>query len=83
YTAYKEKTFYNLDTDPATEDWESVSAQPASSLVIALGFTVNMKKGFYIEGYMYDDIFREGPYILTGNASFPDFNAGFSLGIRL
>ena len=83
YTAYKEKTLYNLDTDPATEDWESVSAQPASSLVIALGFTVNMKKGFYIEGYMYDDIFREGPYILTGNASFPDFNAGFSLGIRL
>lgn len=83
YTAYKEKTFYNLDTDPATEDWESVSAQPASSLVIALGFTVNMKKGFYIEGYMYDDIFREGPYILTGNTSIPDFNAGFSLGIRL
>ena len=83
YTAYKEKTLYNLDTDPATEDWESVSAQPASSLVIALGFTVNMKKGFYIEGYMYDDIFREGPYILTGNTSIPDFNAGFSLGIRL
>lgn len=83
YTAYKEKTFYNLDTDPATEDWESVSSQPDSSLVIALGFTVNMKKGFYIEGYMYDDIFREGPYILTGNTSIPDFNAGFSLGIRL
>ena len=83
YNAYTEKTEWNLDTDPATEDWESVSAQPDSSLIVALGFTVNMKNGFFIEGYMYDYIFREGIYLLTGNRSAPDFTAGFSLGIRL
>jgi hypothetical protein len=79
----KEKTVINTDTDPATEDWTAVTAQPASSLTTAFGFTVNMKNGFYIDAYMYDRIFREGPWLLTGNASIPDLNAGVSIGIRL
>jgi hypothetical protein len=79
----KEKTLINVDTDPATEDWKTVTAQPASSLTTAFGFTVNIKDGFYIDAYMYDRIFREGPWILTGNASIPDLNAGVSIGIRL
>jgi len=79
----KEKTVRNNDTDPASEDWTTVTAQPASSLTTAFGFTVDMKNGFYIDAYMYDRIFREGPWILTGNASIPDLNAGVSIGIRL
>jgi hypothetical protein len=79
----KEKTVINIDTAPTTQDWTTVTAQPASSLTTAFGFTVNMKNGFYIDAYMYDRIFREGPWLLTGNASIPDLNAGVSIGIRL
>ncbi len=79
----KEKTVINVDTDPTTDDWTTVTAQPASSLTTAFGFTVNMKSGFYIDAYMYDRIFYEGPWILTGNSSIPDLNAGVSIGIRL
>ncbi|MDH5466045.1 MAG: hypothetical protein OEY25_01345 [Candidatus Aminicenantes bacterium] len=79
----REKTVTNLDTDTATEDWTTVTAQPASSLTTAFGFTIDMKNGFYIDAYMYDRIFREGPWIVTGNASIPDLNAGVSIGIRL
>ena len=79
----KEKTLINIDTAPTSQDWTTVTAQPASSLTTAFGFTVNMKNGFYIDAYMYDRIFREGPWLLTGNASIPDLNAGVSIGIRL
>jgi len=42
-----------------------------------------MKKGFFIEAYMYDTIFLEGPWFLTGNSSGPDLNIGVSLGVKL
>lgn len=83
FESYKEESKINLDTDPLTEDWDTVTSEPTSSLTTAFGFTVNMKNGFYIDAYMYDRIFREGPWILTGNASIPDLNAGFSIGIKL
>lgn len=83
FETYAERSLINIDTDPLTEDWDTVTAEPTSSLTTAFGFTVNMKNGFYIDGYMYDRIFREGPWILTGNASVPDLNAGFSIGIKL
>jgi hypothetical protein len=83
FESYKEKSLINNDTDPLSEDWDTVTAEPTSSLTTAFGFTVNMKNGFYIDAYMYDRIFREGPWILTGNASLPDLNAGFSIGINL
>ena len=83
FESYQEKSLINIDTDPLTEDWDTVTAEPTSSLTTAFGFTVNMKNGFYIDAYMYDRIFREGPWILTGNASIPDLNAGFSIGIKL
>jgi len=83
FESYQEKSLINIDTDPLTEDWDTVTAEPTSSLTTAFGFTVNMKNGFYIDAYMYDRIFREGPWILTGNASIPDLNAGFSIGINL
>ncbi|MCK4645487.1 MAG: hypothetical protein KAU46_04465, partial [Candidatus Aminicenantes bacterium] len=79
----KENTLINPDTDPETEDWETISAQATSSLTPAFGFTVNMKKGFFIEAYMYDTIFLRGPWVLTGNSSGPDLNIGVSLGIKL
>jgi opacity protein-like surface antigen len=78
-----EKILTNPDTDPATENWTTISAQAASSLTPAFGFTVNLKKGFFIEAYMYDTIFLEGPWFLTGNSSGPDLNIGVSLGVRL
>jgi len=83
YETSKEKTLTNPDTDPATEDWKTISAQATSSLTPAFGFTVNMKKGFFIEAYMYDTIFLEGPWFLTGNSSGPDLNIGVSLGVKL
>jgi hypothetical protein len=83
YETSKEKTLTNPDTDPATEDWKTVSAQASSSLTPAFGFTINLKKGFFIEAYMYDTIFLEGPWFLTGNSSGPDLNMGVSLGVRL
>ncbi len=83
FEAYSENSLINIDTDPLTEDWDTVTAEPTSSLTTAFGFTVNMKNGFYIDGYMYDRIFREGPWIVTGNASIPDLNAGISVGITL
>jgi hypothetical protein len=83
YETSKEKTLTNPDTDPATEDWKTISAQAASSLTPAFGFTVNMKKGFFIEAYMYDTIFLRGPWFLTGNSSGPDLNMGVSLGVKL
>lgn len=79
----KEKTLTNPDTDPATEDWKTISAQATSSLTPAFGFTINMKKGFFIEAYMYDTIFLRGPWFLTGNSSGPDLNMGVSLGVKL
>jgi hypothetical protein len=79
----KEKTLTNPDTDPATEDWKTLSAQATSSLAPAFGFTINMKKGFFIEAYMYDTIFLRGPWFLTGNSSGPDLNIGVSLGVKL
>lgn len=79
----KEKTLTNPDTDPATEDWKTISAQATSSLTPAFGFTVNMKKGFFIEAYMYDTIFLRGPWFLTGNSSGPNLNIGVSLGVKL
>jgi hypothetical protein len=79
----KEKTLINPDTDPATEDWNTISAQAASSLTPAFGFTINMKKGFFMEAYMYDNIFLRGPWFLTGNSSGPDLNIGVSLGVKL
>lgn len=78
-----EKILTNSDTDPATENWTTLSAQAASSLTPAFGFTVNLKKGFFIDAYMYDTIFLEGPWFLTGNSSGPDLNMGVSLGVRL
>jgi hypothetical protein len=83
YETSKEKTLTNPDTDPANEDWKTISAQATSSLTPAFGFTVNMKKGFFIEAYMYDTIFLEGPWFLTGNSSGPDLNIGVSLGVKL
>lgn len=79
----KEKTLINSDTAAATEDWKTVSAQAASSLIPAFGFTVNMKNGFFVDAYMYDTIFLRGPWFLTGNSSGPDLNIGVSLGIKL
>jgi hypothetical protein len=78
-----EKILTNSDTDPATENWKTLSAQASSSLTPAFGFTVNLKKGFFIDAYMYDTIFLEGPWFLTGNSSGPDLNMGVSLGVRL
>jgi len=78
-----EKILTNSDTDPATENWTTLSTQAASSLTPAFGFTVNLKKGFFIDAYMYDTIFLEGPWFLTGNSSGPDLNMGVSLGVRL
>jgi hypothetical protein len=83
YETSREKTLTNPDTDPLTEDWKTISAQASSSLTPAFGFTVNMKKGFFIEAYMYDTIFLEGPWFLTGNSSGPDLNIGVSLGVKL
>jgi len=79
----KEKTLINSDTASATEDWKTVSAQAASSLTPAFGFTVNMKNGFFVDAYMYDTLFLRGPWFLTGNSSAPDLNIGVSLGIKL
>jgi hypothetical protein len=79
----KEKTLINSDTASATEDWKTVSAQAASSLTPAFGFTVNMKNGFFVDAYMYDTLFLRGPWFLTGNSSGPDLNIGVSLGIKL
>jgi len=78
-----EKTLTNPDTDPANEDWKTLSAQATSSLTPAFGFAVNLKKGFFIEAYMYDTIFLRGPWFLTGNSSGPDLNIGVSLGVKL
>jgi hypothetical protein len=79
----KEKTLINSNTASATEDWKTVSAQAASSLTPAFGFTVNMKNGFFVDAYMYDTLFLRGPWFLTGNSSAPDLNIGVSLGIKL
>ncbi len=83
YETSKEKTLINSDTASATEDWKTVSAQAASSLTPAFGFTVNMKNGFFVDAYMYDTLFLRGPWFLTGNSSAPDLNIGVSLGIKL
>ncbi|NIM58081.1 MAG: hypothetical protein GTO16_03935 [Candidatus Aminicenantes bacterium] len=83
YETTKEKTLINPDYDPANTDWKTISAQATSSLTPAFGFTVNMKKGFFVEAYMYDTIFLEGPWFLTGNSSGPDLNIGVSLGVKL
>ncbi len=78
-----EKILRNPDTDPATEDWKTINAQAVSSLTPAFGFSVNLKKGFFVEAYMYDTIFLEGPWLLTGNSSGPELNIGVSLGVKL
>jgi hypothetical protein len=65
-------------------NWFTMRASMAtSSLAPAFGFTINMKKGFFIEAYMYDTIFLRGPWFLTGNSSGPDLNIGVSLGVKL
>jgi hypothetical protein len=83
YMTFKEKTLNNSDTDPATEDWKTVSGQPTSTLSPAFGFTIDFNSGFFIDAYMFDSIFLKGPYLFTGNTSGPNLNAGVSIGIRI
>lgn len=83
YMTFKEKTVNNSDTDPATEDWETMSGQATSTLSPAFGFTIDFNNGFFIDAYMFDSIFLKGPYLFTGNTSGPNLNAGVSIGISL
>lgn len=83
YMTFKETTLNNSDTDPATEDWKTVSGQPTSTLSPAFGFTIDFNNGFFIDAYMFDSIFLKGPYLFSGNTSGPNLNAGVSIGISL